>query len=126
VNARVAWAAAAAASLGVAYNLVENQTDAWPALLIFVVGGFVLGWAFPNAWVLLCCPLAGGISVALWRLTGWTDTTGIELPLALVCLVGVVIGALGIPTTLLGMYARVRSRKDESQRGGPEMRRTLP
>lgn len=32
------------AGMGVGYNVLERQADAWPALLVFVAGGFVCGY----------------------------------------------------------------------------------
>lgn len=98
-----------ALAMGVAYNVLEGQTDAWPALLVFVFGGIVLGYVSLSLWVLAICPLAGMLGNAAWHLLHWTDESAVELPLPLVLLLGLIVGACGIPAALLGRYAAGRS-----------------
>lgn len=98
----------AAAVVGIAYAALERQTDVWPALLLFLLSGFVAGLVCSSGWVLALCPVAGLLGNLAWRIGG--ESTAVELPLLLALALGMVIGVVGVPATLLGMYFSARSR----------------
>ena len=91
--------------IGATYNIWENQADAWPALLAYVGGGAVVGYFLPRYQLLLFFPLGGSVTALLWRLAEW-DSYDVQLPVYAVLLIGLVVGAFGVPAALLGMYAR--------------------
>ena len=76
------------AGMGVGYNVLEGQADAWPALLVFVAGGFVSGYVSSSPCVLAIGPIAGMLGNAVWHLLNWTDQSAVELSLPLVVLLG--------------------------------------
>lgn len=116
VSRRSSGAAAVAVALGAAFNLIEDSVDAWPALLVFVVGGFAVGYLAESRWLVLSGPLAGMLTNLVWRLAGWTDGHATELPVALVAFLGLLIGTGAVPATLVGM--RVGRRRHPNGREG--------
>jgi hypothetical protein len=67
------------------------------------------GYLFPSRWMLAICPVAGMLGNVAWRLLDQSDSSAVELSLPLIALLGLAVGATGIPTTLLGLYVAGRS-----------------
>jgi hypothetical protein len=118
VNQRNGLAAMMALALGCGFNFIEDRADTWPALLIFVFGGFALGVTVSKRSAILLVPCAGALTNVVWRLAGWTDGEAVELPIALVAVLGFAIGATAIPTALLGMYFGQRRRSAKARSHG--------
>lgn len=97
--------------MGIAYAVLERQTDAWPALLVFAVGGALCGYRSSSRWTLAICPVAGGLGNVIWYFVDRSDSSAVELSFPLVVLLGLAVGATGTPTTLFGMYMTSRSAR---------------
>lgn len=107
-------------SMAGGYGVLERLTDAWPALAVFVVGGFVAGVLMPSRWAFASGPVAGALSAAASPAFAGIGPAAIELPFGLAVVAGVLVGSCGVPSAVAGvLVVRYGARRRLSRQGSP-------
>lgn len=91
-----------AVAMGAGYHVVERLTDVWPAIVVFLVGGYAAGRVCPGGWALASGPVAGSLTAMASDLLGYADNGPFDLSLAAYALIGLVTGFVAVPTAALG------------------------